>query len=331
LDDGIFGGQMSQADDAFRLPYASPERPDKQWEEWFHDYHSRKLMRIEFAPEKDAPLRLSGTLHGFPGLALNDMTCSAGISRHTTELIEDDDIFFVAALSGEVATLHQGEHVRIGDGTVAIGSNDAVGYMNLKTDTRFSMVRLTRRMLEPLVPNLNDALKSTYLHDSPALRLLFGYAGALLSGSIGPDPELRHLVSAHVHDLAAVALGPGRDGAAIARGRGVRAGRLAGIKTDILEHLADPALSVASVARRQGLTPRYVHMLFEDEGNTFSEYVVSQRLGRAYRMLIDPRRAHETISAVAMAVGFGDLSYFNRTFRRRFGATPTEIRSAGRG
>jgi AraC-like DNA-binding protein len=25
-------------------------------------------------------------------------------------------------------------------------------------------------------------------------------------------------------------------------------------------------------------------------------------------------------------VGFGDLSYFNRTFRRRYGMTPTEAR-----
>jgi AraC-like DNA-binding protein len=26
--------------------------------------------------------------------------------------------------------------------------------------------------------------------------------------------------------------------------------------------------------------------------------------------------------------GFGDLSYFNRAFRRRYGATPTDVRAA---
>ncbi|MDW4800082.1 helix-turn-helix domain-containing protein [Escherichia coli] len=47
-------------------------------------------------------------------------------------------------------------------------------------------------------------------------------------------------------------------------------------------------------------------------------------------MLTDPRRSDRSISAVAFEAGFGDLSYFNRTFRRHFGATPSEIRAAAR-
>ena len=69
-------------------------------------------------------------------------------------------------------------------------------------------------------------------------------------------------------------------------------------------------------------------MMFELEGMTFSEFVLSQRLMRAYRMLLDPRHAGLTISSIAFAVGFGDLSYFNRTFRRRFGMTPSDLRQA---
>jgi AraC-like DNA-binding protein len=46
-------------------------------------------------------------------------------------------------------------------------------------------------------------------------------------------------------------------------------------------------------------------------------------------MLSDPRIADLTISAIAFGVGFGDLSYFNRTFRRRFGASPSDVRCAG--
>jgi len=67
-------------------------------------------------------------------------------------------------------------------------------------------------------------------------------------------------------------------------------------------------------------------MLFESEGTTFTEYVLAQRLAHAHRMLTDPRRAVDKISTIASDAGFNDLSYFNRTFRRRFGATPSDVR-----
>ena len=34
-----------------------------------------------------------------------------------------------------------------------------------------------------------------------------------------------------------------------------------------------------------------------------------------------------SISSIAYDVGFGDLSYFNRAFRRRYDATPSDIRN----
>jgi AraC-like DNA-binding protein len=68
-------------------------------------------------------------------------------------------------------------------------------------------------------------------------------------------------------------------------------------------------------------------MLFEQEGITFSQYVISQRLLRAHRMLTDPRFADRSITSLAFDAGFGDLSYFNRAFRRCYGGTPSEVRA----
>ena len=44
-------------------------------------------------------------------------------------------------------------------------------------------------------------------------------------------------------------------------------------------------------------------------------------------MLRDPRFVARSITSIAYDAGFGDLSYFNRTFRRHYGATPSDIRS----
>jgi AraC-like DNA-binding protein len=85
-------------------------------------------------------------------------------------------------------------------------------------------------------------------------------------------------------------------------------------------------MTVTKIAKRRGVTPRYVQMLFEADGTTFSEYVLDQRLARSYRMLTEPAHIHRTVSAIAFQVGFGNLSYFNRAFRNRFGITPSDAR-----
>lgn len=43
-------------------------------------------------------------------------------------------------------------------------------------------------------------------------------------------------------------------------------------------------------------------------------------------MLTDPRWADRSIASIAFDVGFGDPAYFNRTFKRLHGATPSEVR-----
>jgi AraC-like DNA-binding protein len=73
---------------------------------------------------------------------------------------------------------------------------------------------------------------------------------------------------------------------------------------------------------------RYVHHLLETTGRTFSEHQLDRRLARVEQILRDPRHAQRRIADIAFEVGFRDLSYFNRVFRRKYGATPTDIRHA---
>uniref|UniRef100_UPI0013D705D2 helix-turn-helix domain-containing protein n=1 Tax=Escherichia coli TaxID=562 RepID=UPI0013D705D2 len=70
-----------------------------------------------------------------------------------------------------------------------------------------------------------------------------------------------------------------------------------------------------------------VQMLFEDAGTTFSEFVIECRLTAARRMLESPRYATSSITQIAFEAGFGDLSHFNRRFRRRYMMTPSDMRA----
>src|SRR5262249_42767897 len=162
------------------------------------------------------------------------------------------------------------------------------------------------------------------------LHLLTGYVGLLCKDHPISSAELERAFVTHVHDLLALTLGASRDTAEAARSRGLRAARLNALKTDIIDHLGDHPLTVGALARRHRVTPRYVQMLFEPEGRTFSEFVLEQRLALAHRRLSDPRFAGLTISAIAFDAGFANLSHFNRTFRRRYDASPSDVREAAR-
>jgi AraC-like DNA-binding protein len=216
--------------------------------------------------------------------------------------------------------------LRKGDGVGFLGAEPATAAVS---DVECLSLVTSRTALAPLVGNdvAGKAMRVIPSH-CEALRLLTNYAGILRQGSAPMTPELRHLVSIHIHDLIGMVLGATRDGLAIAAGRGLRAARLRAIKADVLANLCDSGLTVNAVALRQRVTPRYVQMLFATEGVTFSEFVLGQRLTRVYQRLRDPRFRRTSIGGIAFAAGFGELSYFNRTFRRRFGLSPSDLRRA---
>jgi AraC-like DNA-binding protein len=110
----------------------------------------------------------------------------------------------------------------------------------------------------------------------------------------------------------------------------LRVAKLLAIKSDIARNLDRPDLSIAALATRHACTSRFVQRLFEMVGTTFTEYVLAQRLVRAYRKLVDPRYRSEKISVIAYDCGFNDVSYFNRMFRRYFTAAPSDVRGSVR-
>jgi AraC-like DNA-binding protein len=44
--------------------------------------------------------------------------------------------------------------------------------------------------------------------------------------------------------------------------------------------------------------------------------------------LADPENCGRSIAEIAFASGFGDISWFNNSFKKRYGMTPSDIRMA---
>jgi len=82
---------------------------------------------------------------------------------------------------------------------------------------------------------------------------------------------------------------------------------------------------VEAVARRQGVSRRYLQRLLEESGMSFTKRVNELRLQKAFALLTTEWYGKRRISDIALEAGFSDISHFNRLFRARFGDTPRGV------
>lgn len=96
-----------------------------------------------------------------------------------------------------------------------------------------------------------------------------------------------------------------------------------------LNDRVEDTVSHAECARLAGLSPPAFSRFFRRAlGRSFQDYVTDLRLGLACRQLLTTDRS---ISEIAYAAGFGNLSNFNRSFRLRRDMTPREYRQLSLG
>lgn len=98
---------------------------------------------------------------------------------------------------------------------------------------------------------------------------------------------------------------------------------LSEIKNYIECYITDDALSPKTIAEAFEISTRYVHKVFEHDGRTFGEWVLSRRLDRSADDLLQPETS---ITETAFKWGFKDLGHYSRAFKARFGVPPSVYR-----
>lgn len=294
--------------------------------------HERGVTWVSFKPLPGLACGIDITLRKFGDLGLVSGTVEGVRHEHARRDSGDgdDDFSFHINVQGRSQVAGQRGETTLCDGDAMLLSYSVSRTISRSKPVDRRVIRLPRAALSPLVHNIDDFVLQTIPRGTGMLNLLRGYVDAVFDDPALALPDMRRLVVAHCCDLIAVTLGATRDAAAVAEGRGVRAARLRAIKADIEAHLANGDLSPGVVAKRQQMSESYIRKLFGDEGTSFSEYVLTRRLVRAHRMLDDSRWADVGIASIAYDAGFGDLSYFNRAFKRCYGATPSEVREAAK-
>ena len=84
-------------------------------------------------------------------------------------------------------------------------------------------------------------------------------------------------------------------------------------------------IRLAAVAREAEMSPSHFSRVFRKVmGSSYQEYLNSRRVTKAKYLL---RASAESVTKIAVSLGFGDATGFGRIFKKLTGHTPSEYRS----
>ena len=198
-------------------------------------------------------------------------------------------------------------------------------YQHDYSDWHVICVSFPQHLLEPLLvsPMRSIAVRSS-CSDGGIGTIASSFIQSLQHCSDALDLAAEELPATSLVNVLAVALG-GTIGAQDRGRTAVTQGLLAAIRTHVKRNASDPELSVAAVAAKFRISPRYLHKLFEHSNDSFAQLVLEERLKRC-AVDLGVRGGALSVSAIAYRAGFGDLSHFCRTFRKRFGMSARSFR-----
>ncbi|MCH6172426.1 AraC family transcriptional regulator [Pseudonocardia alaniniphila] len=232
----------------------------------------------------------------------------------------DDVMLFCICRAGQGSVRQHDRFVEMADGTGVLVEARAPYERVSSTEVRTLTLSFPRNLLPLRTAEITEACARSVDSASPTMQVLSAYLGRLFEVADGLTASQRPDAGRAAIELLAMVL---RDVTpSVPGGDGPGEVLLEMMRMHIHENLADPQLRVAELARRHHVSVRHAYTAFEQIGTTPGAYLREQRLLTARTMLSDPRYSQLAVSRIAAAVGFRDLSAFERAFRRQYGTTP---------
>ncbi|GJF30426.1 hypothetical protein KNE206_31260 [Kitasatospora sp. NE20-6] len=264
------------------------------------------------------------------GLDLFDMRCSGFEVRRTARHVRRHRDRPVVSVSLQTRGVHRAEQA---GRRFTLGPEDICVFHELAPRTygwsgHGASQAVTVDMEYLGLPVDTVVRASVRLRASPVHDLLLGHLRAVFRdpGRLEADPgagALAHSTTELVRALLTSAAHDERD-------QRVRAAMnmslTARIMTYARRHLTDPDLGPERIALEHAISKRQLYVLLGRAGIRLEQWLISERLEAACRLLASPRHATLPVSAVAARCGFTSPSHFTRRFRAAYGVTPGEWR-----
>ena len=242
-------------------------------------------------------------------------------NRHIARL--DKDCYYLQLMhKGRISVLQRGETHNSNAARAAIFSATEQYELYGHGEVRSFYLEIPRDEFARRFPRERIPV-SAVLNTTQGLgRIATEFCATLATEGSRLDDDIRAGLGGQLMDVLAFTLLTSADDMP-ATDSSVKQARLRSVQLWIEAHVADAALSLEKVAAANGMSLRYLHLLFEGCEMSASEWIWNRRLQLAYDCLA--RGEGRSITAVAFDHGFNSSAHFSTMFRRKYGVSPRDV------
>ncbi|MFB9269022.1 helix-turn-helix domain-containing protein [Bradyrhizobium erythrophlei] len=287
----------------------------------------RGFCRLDVSPAEDDYIDCHNEFTQLHSIVIATPRGGSARFARTRTLLDDgcDDLVLISATRGTVHVTQGNKAIDLTPGQMCLTEMNIVGAADLNQSGGFTTTRLPRRLLLQVAPMAETQLARALGHDRALSSMIVRYFG--LCADVAGDLDIagQKAAAQHLVDLVGLLLANRAEKKDLVERHGLSGARLELMKADVLRNLDRGDLTIEKVAGANAISLRQAQRLFAESGTTFSEFVLEQRLLLARRLLLSESGIRRKVSDIAYSVGFNDLSYFHRSFRRRFGVSPADM------
>lgn len=228
-------------------------------------------------------------------------------------------------IDGEVLAVQRDRSVLIGANEFYVVDSTEPYDLDYRGAPKTYSFRIPKKMLDPLIGDPSVLMTKRVSRETPMGCLAVDYLQSVVKQSDAIPRAAGKSVASMIAEMVALSLGCQH--AVLKDVADLRVSARTALLNSILRfvdaNLSNSDLSVEAACSRFGISPRYLHRMFEETGTSFGEYVRKERLKLCAGKLT---RSGGSIAQIAFSCGFGDISHFNHCFRKQYGVSPREYR-----
>ena len=308
----------------------TPASPYTDFDSW-QDQVLHTFCPMEIKARRNDPSSFNGEVFDstLDRIHLSRISSNAmDVYRHKQHIAQMSDGFYLVKfqLEGQGLVQQAGREAYLNPGDFVVCSTTDPYQLHFDDHYRQAVLAIPQPVMSGMFQQTDDYLGLRMSGEVPTNSLLSNFVQNLVHQIDALDPAIAQRLEANVLDMLVTSFYAAGNVKNHLTAESSTDHHLRAIKRLIAINLRNPNLSTDFIADKEGISKRYLHILFKTEEVTISRYILQQRLKACRRILAAPELSHLSTTEIAHEWGFSDASHFHRCFKAQFDITPRQYR-----